>query len=290
MKIILSRKGFDSSNGGVPSPILPDGRMVSLPIPSKSDANRMGELWVDDINLGEVAGHLTSQRIGPQNVVHLDPDLRRELRPRPIGWRPAFGQTGASQTHLANNRVGVGDVFLFFGWFRRVEMGLSGYRFVRAAPSMHVIYGWLQVAEVWPIVSRRSELLAAHPAQEIHPHLATPEKYTDPRNTLYIAEELLEVAGARYRDLPGAGMFPAYDDKLCLTAPGLSRRHWSLPKWFFPSEGRPPLSHHPSAASWTKRSDHVELKSAAIGQEFVLDCDFYPEAASWMLDLLDAKP
>ena len=34
MKIILSRKGFDSSYGGYPSPILPDGSLVSLPIPS----------------------------------------------------------------------------------------------------------------------------------------------------------------------------------------------------------------------------------------------------------------
>ena len=37
MKVILSRKGFDSSYGGYPSPILPDGRMVSLPIPLDDD-------------------------------------------------------------------------------------------------------------------------------------------------------------------------------------------------------------------------------------------------------------
>ena len=34
MKLIFSRKGFDSSAGGIPSPILPDGRMISLPIPA----------------------------------------------------------------------------------------------------------------------------------------------------------------------------------------------------------------------------------------------------------------
>jgi len=33
MKVILSRKGFDSSYGGCPSPILPDGTLLSLPIP-----------------------------------------------------------------------------------------------------------------------------------------------------------------------------------------------------------------------------------------------------------------
>ncbi len=33
LKVILSRKGFDSSYGGCPSPILPDGTLLSLPIP-----------------------------------------------------------------------------------------------------------------------------------------------------------------------------------------------------------------------------------------------------------------
>ena len=35
MKVVLSRKGFDSANGGIMSPIFEDGTMVSFPIPSK---------------------------------------------------------------------------------------------------------------------------------------------------------------------------------------------------------------------------------------------------------------
>ena len=34
MKIILSRKGFDSANGGIVSPIMEDGTLISFPIPS----------------------------------------------------------------------------------------------------------------------------------------------------------------------------------------------------------------------------------------------------------------
>jgi hypothetical protein len=34
VKLILSRKGFDSAAGGVPSPLI-DGRPVSLPIPTR---------------------------------------------------------------------------------------------------------------------------------------------------------------------------------------------------------------------------------------------------------------
>ena len=36
MKVVLSRKGFDSSAGGVASPIMPDGTMLSLPIPDRT--------------------------------------------------------------------------------------------------------------------------------------------------------------------------------------------------------------------------------------------------------------
>lgn len=50
MKIILSRKGFDSSNGGIPSPILPDGTLLSIPIPGKFD-----NLSFDDLNYNGVS-------------------------------------------------------------------------------------------------------------------------------------------------------------------------------------------------------------------------------------------
>ena len=39
-KIILSRKGFDSTAGGKPSPIFPDGSIFSLPIPQRENKDR----------------------------------------------------------------------------------------------------------------------------------------------------------------------------------------------------------------------------------------------------------
>lgn len=44
MKVVLSRKGFDSQYGGMPSPILPDETLLSLPIPSKSDDTKFTDL------------------------------------------------------------------------------------------------------------------------------------------------------------------------------------------------------------------------------------------------------
>ena len=51
MKLVLSRKGFDSSAGGIPSPILPDGRLISLPIPSREDDFTFADINVPDVDM-----------------------------------------------------------------------------------------------------------------------------------------------------------------------------------------------------------------------------------------------
>src|SRR5918997_1915941 len=98
MKLILSRKGFDSSAGGVASPIFPDGTMYSLPIKAHGATRRYREVGKGDANgsaLGSVVEQLTKGRVKPDDLVHLDPDLDSASLPRMLGWRPAFGQTGA---------------------------------------------------------------------------------------------------------------------------------------------------------------------------------------------------
>ena len=91
MKIILSRKGFDSASSGVPSPIFPDGSMLSLPIPDRQSTIRYEEIagnhWA---TLGELVQQLAS--IPPTHRAHLDPDLAVKSLPRLEGWRPVFGQ------------------------------------------------------------------------------------------------------------------------------------------------------------------------------------------------------
>ncbi|HEX6606573.1 MAG TPA: hypothetical protein VF276_06620, partial [Chloroflexia bacterium] len=49
MKIILSRKGFDSSIGKVPSPIFPSGELRSLPIPDHDQPPHAGGRSYKDI-------------------------------------------------------------------------------------------------------------------------------------------------------------------------------------------------------------------------------------------------
>src|SRR6266436_9207163 len=116
MKLILSRKGFDSANGGCPSPIL-DDRPFSLPIPDPSSPTTYGEISpFNGIPIWQIVEDLTHGRVGRGNGAHLDPDLRRDALTRATGWRPIFGQADAAQSHLTNQGIGPGDLFLFFGY------------------------------------------------------------------------------------------------------------------------------------------------------------------------------
>jgi hypothetical protein len=283
MKIIFSRKGFDSSNGRVASPILPSGRLCSLPIPAAEDENapRYRDILFDGQSLGKLLHDLTGDGTWCDKPAHLDPDINSESIPRLPGWRGAFGQAGAAERHLQNQNVGKGDVFLFYGWFKQVECCNGTYRYIRGAPNLHVVFGWLQIEERIP-VAQRSQI----PAWACdHAHCRRTRPFA--LDSLYIAKERLTLPGM-VLDIPGAGIFPCYQPSLCLTDqnPYLSRRMWRLPSWTFPTTGRPALTYHRDLKSWERRADYALLKNVSQGQEFVLDCNYYPESIEWLANLI----
>lgn len=110
MKIILSRKGFDSSNGGCASPIMPDGTLLSMPIPS-NDRDRYSDLCWNDITYSELLSELRPNKT--YAGCHVDPDIRKNRVSAIDDWSPAFGQIGAAQGLLANAGVEAGDIFCF---------------------------------------------------------------------------------------------------------------------------------------------------------------------------------
>jgi len=282
MQVILSRKGFDSQYGGMASPILPDGRLFPLPIPSNHDSATLADLAYADIDTAQLIADLSGGKHGMATRVHMDPDLDSVSALRPSGWRPSLGQTGAAQSHLNLRGIKDGDLFMFFGWFRQTERTGGRWRFAQGAPDMHVLFGWLEVGEVLAIVTGREQALAQHPWTALHPHMASPQWYTDERNTLYLARPTSAILGG---DAIGGGRFPLMRPSLQLTKPGRSRSIWSLPPWFSP-KGRAPLSYHPKQESWLDEHDSVTLRSAGKGQEFVIDGKNYPELESWAHNLI----
>ena len=147
------------------------------------------------------------------------------------------------------------------------------------SPDLHVIFGWLEVGEILPVTTARRECLIRHPWIADHPHVARPEHDADPGNTLYLSSERSRYAeGSCF----GAGRFSRFLDALCLTGKGQRRSVWSLPRWFLPAAGRPPLSYHRRPERGSTTQEGAVLQTVGRGQEFVLDVDVYPEAEAWI--------
>ncbi|PSB14078.1 hypothetical protein C7B76_17540 [filamentous cyanobacterium CCP2] len=294
MKIILSRKGFDAATGGVPSPIFPDGTMRSLPIPEtlhNGHTRRYGDVQLGSEPLAKVVqdlkGRWNGQPIDSHSLVHLDPDLDIQSIDRMPGWKPMFGQTGAAESHLQNQKVGKGDVFLFYGWFREVEQVKGVYRYVPNSPDRHVLFGWLQVEARYS-----SDDWQSFPNWMLgHPHCQSSKR--NQLDSVYVSTATLEWNAlcplAPSGDRPGAGLFHQFRPELALTAPGYTRSYWQLPEWFHPQNRRSTLSYHANLSRWSLQTGSSLLKTVGRGQEFVLNCEDYPEAIGWLEDLLMLK-
>ena len=61
---------------------------------------------------------------------------------------------------------------------------------------------------------------------------------------------------------------------------------WALPPWFHPDGRHSALTYHGRPGRWTRTEAHTLLQTVAQGQEFVLDCDHYPEAVPWAAGLI----
>jgi hypothetical protein len=284
MKIVFSRKGFDSGSGGGASPILPDGRMISLPIPDYRGDTRYRDIQ-HDVDIWKLVGDLSQGRYLGGNKAHLDPDLHEPALPRQKGWRGAFGQTSSAASHLLNQKVGIDDVFLFFGWFRDAELKDGRWRYAPKGRSIHVLFGWLQIAEMLSLATGEPAVWQErHPWLQSHPHV---KRGAEALNHIFVGQTLMQrVSGLE--DIKGYGVFPQIDEKLILTKLGSKNRSvWLVPDWFHAAHGSP-LSYHVDPARWAKSDHGYDLSVVGRGQEFVLDCSTRPQAQNYFNNLLRA--
>lgn len=223
MKIILSRKGFDLSYGGFPSLILPDGRLLSLPIPSATDKIKYSDLnFESTLSYYELMSQISSklkyqnkwQQLNNNTTCHLDPDLNYKTIQRKKDWRQCFGQSEEAQTHLHNHGIKEGDLFLFFGWFRKTTLINNLLQYEKNTPDLHIIYGYLQIDKIF------------HPSTNVeittwlkyHPHVSNFHSLNKPNNTIYIAKKQLNWN----KNIEGRGTLK-YNVNLILTKKGESR-------------------------------------------------------------------
>lgn len=276
VKIVLSRKGFDSANGGCASPIFPDGTLLSMPIPNSHESSSdscessrlmYSDLYYDGISYEQIWADLGKKHYQKDSACHLDPDIRPVRQDRLKKWTAAFGQHGAAETHLRNQNIEIGDIFLFFGWFRDVDIVVKGsphLRYKRNSPQLQVIYGYLQIGSII-----RGESICRDFSW--HPHADASFQKSD-NNTLYVPSRELHLPGIP-AGIPGYGTFRFAQD-IVLTKPGMSRSCWTLQQWMKTS----PITHH------SPKSVHSDyFQSAVIGQEFVIGET--PELMAWVTEI-----
>lgn len=228
MNIILSRKGFDSKAGGQASPIMPDGTLLSMPIPDSENepAPKFSELQWNGMPYDKILAKLNPRRVVDFSAqkCHLDPDIRRTARKDvPTGWMPAFGQCGRAQSYLSARGIKAGDLFLFFGWFHRVHWDeqKGAYKYTSKSDSsdfydysdLHVIYGYMEIGKV---ITDQCEI----GRYSWHPHASAGHRELQP-NTLYIPSERLSLAP----ELPGCGTLDYRQDRV-LTHYDCKRATW----------------------------------------------------------------
>ena len=239
MRIIFSRKGFDSAAGGGPSPIV-DGRPLSLPIP----AGVASGTTYGDLGLGEHAARASRGRLGDDDLCHHDPMFRD-------GGTCIFGQVGAAQTHLANQGVGIGDVFLFFGLFCEEDTGEPHHR----------IFGFLEVERMVHL-GECDEAERGDFSDLQHPHALEMHGSND---CLYVGR--------------GATAKKA-SDMLRLTVAEGPPSVWNRPEWL----RKGGLSYHDRDDRWLRGG---RLKSVARGQEFVADIGRRQSPRRWLAQILN---
>lgn len=260
MKVVLSRKGFDSGFGGYASLILPDGTLQSLPIPSSSDVITYAEVRSRYQNkklmelMLSVKGKIKEyewKELDESTNCHLDPDIDYYALERTEDWKGCFGQIGAAQTVLENADIGINDLFLFFGWFNECEENDKNLIKMKKGNGKHVMFGYLQIGE---IIHTATDCIPKW--LKYHPHTYG-DRVISSNNSIYIARETC----SWNEQIPGYGIFK-YKKELDLSKPGMSRSKWTLPDIF---KGLS-ITYH-TEKSW--KDDYFQ--SAARGQEFVIE-------------------
>jgi hypothetical protein len=282
VKVIFSRKGFDSQYGKIPNAVLPDQTLVSFPIEDPKSVVKADEVRRGGEPIGVIVEQLTGRRIQRSYPAHLDPDLDASAYPRMPGWRPVLGQTGSSLGHLGKQGVGVGDLFLFFGWYRQLERHGSTWSFAPGSPAMHTLWGWLHVGacHLHTDVPQNAAKWLAY-----HPHL---QRSARRRHLLYVGSDHLEVAG---RAVAGGGYFPRFAAWRVLSAPGENMSRWRLPGWMHPEAGQVRFSYIHDPTRWSRTdAGSAIVQTVGKGQEIVMTAEKTAPLDQWLAMLFEDVP
>jgi hypothetical protein len=236
-KIILSKKGFDSSYGNRPSIIL-GKRLISMPIPDAGGTEYSKLYLSSQETLCGVAEKyyetIKYKKDGNQEKFeatkmkcHPDPNIVDYFlcKKQGLGFMGSVGQVGDAQNFLAKHDIKQNDIFLFFGQFAKPH-DTKKNKFIEN--DHHVIWGYLKVTEkLEPYTMTKEQRrekekqngyawLKFNPHWNIENHKENKKAKND---CIYI--------GAEY------GVFDYDENKLNLTKPYSKIGKWQFPKKIF---------------------------------------------------------
>ena len=253
-RVILSRKGFDSKYGGRPSPIFKNDDIFSLPIPQNGKSpKKYHELKFNGINGTQALNEVSATQVTSEDFCHYDPALNDKIG--------LFGQAGSAQSELKNNGVGIGDLFLFFGWFKKTE---------NPKIDIHKIFGWLQIEEILEGDDQISNFLKKYNLS--HPHDPRYRQYKN--NTIYVSRK-------------NFGLFKKFSKKLVLSAPNHTKSMWQFPKKYFANPAKKESKIFLNRLKWKDNKNLLVDTNIGPGQEFIFDAQEVPDISLWAKSLTE---
>lgn len=291
VKLVLSRKGFDSGSGGCLSPYDHEtGKYIWFPIPEKIESYTndikyqdiiVKPAYIDDLNganLNELfKNYKKTDRIklrkneyssidDEQLFAHFDPMLGlppwMDRNVKSIVGK-GFGQYNAAP-HLEKHNVNTGSIFLFFGGFQSVRnRKISG----------HYVFGWLKVGRRIETYEECKKIIEEFNLQW-HPHITEAAFNRNKKNYIFLPDEWL------FEDLgiPGCGYFSRLNDSLLLSnSKEANKATWKLPSFFYKNLTQ---VHH---KTWARTEDGFCTVKTGIGQEFV--SQLTKEGEVWLKEL-----
>lgn len=278
MEVILSKKGFDTAHGGSPS-IIDGNNLYSIPVPACNELYRYSDLKLQDgrktvENMFDavkpyyksIYENGKSKPFTAYTTCHPDPNLTNYFES--ANFLGSLGQQGTAQSHLEKQNVGIGDLFIFFGWFNHVQDG----KFLKSK-GKHVIFGYLQVGEIIYTQglnkAARRDYENKYPWLERHPHW-NDNSYTN--NCIYVATPFCSFD----KSIKGYGTF-AYSPKLDLTSPTAT----TMREWHIPALANLSIS---SMGGRKVAPDGTITLPQTFGQEYVIEES--DKATQWAEDLI----
>jgi len=256
-KIVFSRKGFDTHNGGFPSPVFPDGTLYSVPIPGKYNKKRYCDLefvYGKD-RIQDILNDLTKKRIKikgeSKKCNYNDAKFRCHEDPVVIDGKMTLGQVGSALGHLRKQNVQKGDIFLFYGLFQKVERKEGKWKYI--GKPFHMIFGYMKIEEVFNVNEGEDDNL------RVHPH------FDDEFMKKYNKDNMI-FTGREYKIFN-------FDDKRVLSALKSNKGH---SYWCIPVDVDFSLAFSHIKKMEVKGSE-VYFRSPSPGQEFVLNLDAIPQ-------------